>query len=162
MSRHEPMAVPAGVRLIDDLHLGQPHVIGTYLLLGDEPAIVDPGPTSTLASLEAGLAAHGVALADLRAILLTHIHLDHAGATGTIVRRHPRLRVYVHQRGAPHMIDPTKLAAGSMQVYGEADFKRLYGQIVPIPARSASPNRIGMKLSEIWRASRNMLSVCAA
>ena len=132
MSRHEPMAVPAGVRLIDDLHLGQPHVIGTYLLLGEEPAIVDPGPTSTLASLEAGLAAHGVALADLRAILLTHIHLDHAGATGTIVRRHPQLRVYVHQRGAPHMIAPEKLIRSATRLYGD-QMERLWGAFEPVP-----------------------------
>ena len=71
MSNHRLVDMPAGVRLIDDLHLGQPHVIGTYLLLGDEPAIVDPGPASGLASLEAGMATHGVRLADLRTILLT-------------------------------------------------------------------------------------------
>src|SRR5687767_2710315 len=100
MSNHDLMPLPAGVRLIDDMHDGRPHIIGTYVLMGDQPAIVDPGPSSTLANLEAGLAAHGLALADLRTILLTHIHLDHAGATGTLVRRFPHLRVYVHQRGA--------------------------------------------------------------
>ena len=132
MSTHKPVALPAGVRLIDDLHLGQPHVIGTYLLLGDEPAIVDPGPTSTLANLEAGLAAHGVALADLRAILLTHIHLDHAGATGTLVRLRPELRVYVHQRGARHLIAPDKLIRSAARLYGD-QMERLWGAFEPVP-----------------------------
>ena len=82
MSDRTLMPLPADARLIDLLHLGRPHVIGAYLLLGDQPALIDPGPASTLAAMEAGLAAHGLALADIQSILLTHIHLDHAGATG--------------------------------------------------------------------------------
>src|SRR5207244_4071015 len=76
MSDHTLLPLPANVRLIDLLHLGRPHVIGSYVLLGDQPALVDPGPASTLDTLEAGLAAHGLALADIQSILLTHIHLD--------------------------------------------------------------------------------------
>src|SRR5688572_29551538 len=93
---------PDGVITIDDMHLGRPHVIAAYLLPGDEPALVDPGPASTLPALEAGLAAQGVGLGDIRTILLTHIHLDHAGATGGILARSPGARVFVHQRGAQH------------------------------------------------------------
>jgi glyoxylase-like metal-dependent hydrolase (beta-lactamase superfamily II) len=132
MSYPEPVALPDGVRLVDDRHLGRPHVIGTYLLLGDEPALFDPGPASTLANLEDGLAAHGVGFDDLRAVLLTHIHLDHAGATGALVRRCPRLRVYVHQRGAPHIVDPAKLIRSAARIYGDA-LERLWGVIEPVP-----------------------------
>lgn len=136
MQRTDLVALPGDLRLVDDRHLGRPHVIGTYLLLGDEPAIVDPGPGSTLASLEAGLAAHGLGLGDLRAILLTHIHLDHAGATGSIVQRHPHLQVYVHQRGAPHLIDPEKLIRSATRIYGD-QMDTLWGPILPVPRENA-------------------------
>jgi glyoxylase-like metal-dependent hydrolase (beta-lactamase superfamily II) len=135
--KHRPVDLPADLRLIDDRHLGRPHVIGTYLLLGDEPGVVDPGPTSTLDTLSAGLAAHDLALGDLRAILLTHIHLDHAGATGELVRRYPHLRVYVHQRGAPHLAAPEKLINSATRLYGD-QMDRLWGAIVPVPEQNIS------------------------
>jgi glyoxylase-like metal-dependent hydrolase (beta-lactamase superfamily II) len=131
------MPLPADVRLIDALHLGHPHIIGVYLLLGEQPALVDPGPASTLANLEAAIAAHGLALADLQAILLTHIHLDHAGATGTLLKRYPHLRVYVHQRGAPHLAAPEKLVRSASRLYGDA-MDRLWGEIAPVPERAIS------------------------
>lgn len=127
-----PSVLPTNVRLIDDLHLNRPHVIGTYLLVGDEPAIVDPGPASTLSCLEAGLAEYGIAPGDLRTILLTHIHLDHAGATGSLVQRFPDLRVYVHERGAPHLVRPDKLIKSAQRIYGDA-MGRLWGDILPVP-----------------------------
>ncbi|HEX9369348.1 MAG TPA: MBL fold metallo-hydrolase [Roseiflexaceae bacterium] len=145
--------LPADVRLIDDLHLGRPHVIGTYLLSGDEPAIVDPGPPSTLANLEAGLAAHGLSPADLSAVLLTHIHLDHAGATGTLVRRYPHLRVYVHERGAPHLVDPTKLIRSATRLYG-AEMGRLWGEILPVPEQHITTLAGGETLRAGGRALR--------
>ena len=73
-------------------------------------ALIDPGPTSCLETLELGLQAQGLRLSDVTDLLLTHIHLDHAGATGTIVREHPHIRVVVHERGAPHMADPVEAA----------------------------------------------------
>jgi glyoxylase-like metal-dependent hydrolase (beta-lactamase superfamily II) len=129
---NDNFGLPATIRLIDDFHLGQPHVVGTYLLLGDEPAIVDPGPASALPNLEAGLAEHGVAITDLRAVLLTHIHLDHAGATGSLVRAVPHLRVYVHERGAPHLIAPDKLLGSAARIYGER-MHELWGPFLPVP-----------------------------
>lgn len=135
MSPQRSAELPADLRMIDDMHLGRPRVIATYLLLGHEPAVVDPGPASTLATLEAGLASHGVALADLRAIVLTHIHLDHAGATGELVRRYPHLRVYVHQRGARHIVAPEKLINSAARLYGD-QMDRLWGPIVPVPEAS--------------------------
>src|SRR5688500_7589918 len=120
MPGHTLMPLPADARLIDLLHLGRPHVIGTYLLLGDQPALIDPGPASTLAIMEAGLAAHGLVLAAIQSILLPHIPLDHAGATGTLLRRYPHLRVYVHARGAPHLVAPEKLIHSATRLYGDA------------------------------------------
>ena len=85
-------------------------IIASVILHGPGgAAIIDPGPSSTLPALRAGLERAGLALTDVRDILLTHIHLDHAGATGTLVREHPAVRVHVHEKGAPHMVDPSKL-----------------------------------------------------
>jgi glyoxylase-like metal-dependent hydrolase (beta-lactamase superfamily II) len=123
------------IHIIDDHHLGRPHIIGTYLLLGDEPALVDPGPSVTLPTLEAGLAEHGLRFDDIRAILLTHIHLDHAGATGVLVDRYPHLRVYVHQRGAPHLIAPERLLSSATRLYGDL-MDVLWGPILPIPEQA--------------------------
>jgi glyoxylase-like metal-dependent hydrolase (beta-lactamase superfamily II) len=92
--------------------------------------LVDPGPESSLATL---LDALGEDFRP-RALLLTHIHLDHAGATGALVRRWPHLDVYVHERGAPHLIDPSKLLASAGRLYGEDRMQALWGEIVPVPA----------------------------
>ncbi|MBS1968381.1 MAG: MBL fold metallo-hydrolase [Chloroflexi bacterium SZAS-1] len=124
--------IASNIALIDDMHLGRAHVIATYLLHGDAPAIVDPGPASTLSTLEAGLAAEGVRLNDLHAIILTHIHLDHAGATGAILARYPHIRVYVHHRGAPHLADPAKLLRSAERLYGDA-MDYLWGPVLPVP-----------------------------
>jgi glyoxylase-like metal-dependent hydrolase (beta-lactamase superfamily II) len=145
--------LPNSIRLIDDLHLGRPHVVGTYLLLGDEPAIVDPGPASVLPALEAGLATHGLALADLRSVLLTHIHLDHAGATGTLVRAHPHLRVYVHRRGATHMVAPEKLLRSATRLYGE-QMDTLWGEFLAVPEERITPLDGGETLRLGGRALR--------
>jgi glyoxylase-like metal-dependent hydrolase (beta-lactamase superfamily II) len=136
---------PNNIKLIDVQHLGRPHVVASYLLLGEEPALVDPGPTSALPGLEAGLASHGLEVGDLRVLLLTHIHLDHAGATGTLVQRNPRLRVYVHERGAPHMIDPEKLLRSATRLYGE-NMGRLWGEFLPTPAEHVVALRGGEQL----------------
>jgi len=114
----------AGMRLIDVMHLGRPHVIGAWAV-GD--VVIDPGPTSCLDTLLAGLG-------DVRprAVLLTHIHLDHAGATGSLVERWPDLEVYVHERGARHMISPDRLIESARQLYGE-NMDRLWGEMVPVP-----------------------------
>ncbi|MEI7770928.1 MAG: MBL fold metallo-hydrolase [Chloroflexales bacterium] len=126
---------PDGVITIDDMHLGRPHVIATYLLTGAAPALVDPGPDSTLPALEAGLAAQGLGLGDIHSILLTHIHLDHAGATGSILARNPRVKIYVHTVGAPHMVDPSRLLKSANQLYGEM-MQTLWGETVPVPTES--------------------------
>lgn len=118
------------MRLIDVEHLGRPHVIGCWQV-GE--ALVDPGPESSMGTL---LAALGDEVP--RALLLTHIHLDHAAASGALVRRWPDLEVYVHERGAPHLIDPSKLLASAERLYGD-DMERLWGEIVPVPEANVRP-----------------------
>lgn len=117
------------MRLIDVEHLGRPHVIGCWEVDG---ALVDPGPES---SIETVIEAIGDERP--RAIVLTHIHLDHAAATGALVRRWPDLEVYVHERGAPHLIDPSKLLASAERLYGEM-METLWGEIVPVPAANVT------------------------
>ena len=118
-----------------DLHFrGSPRVIATALINGPGGlTLIDPGPTSCLPALEAGLRDRGLTLRDVRTLLLTHIHLDHAGAAGTIVERVPGIRVYVHERGAPHMIDPAKLLASVTRLYGD-QMDTLWGAFLPVPA----------------------------
>ncbi|PNY83117.1 MBL fold metallo-hydrolase [Deinococcus koreensis] len=124
--------MPPGVSLID-LHFGgRPGVIASYVFdTGDGLAVVDTGPTSTLGALEAGLSGLGARLSDVRHLLLTHIHFDHAGAAGTLLERLPGARVYVHERGAPHMISPERLYASAAQIYG-GEMERLWGEMRPI------------------------------
>jgi glyoxylase-like metal-dependent hydrolase (beta-lactamase superfamily II) len=96
-------------------------------------ALIDPGPSSTLPVLRAGLQRAGIGIEDLRTILLTHIHLDHAGATGTLARENRSLRVVVHENGAPHMVNPDKLIASASRLW-PGDMDRLWGEFLPVPA----------------------------
>ncbi len=118
--------------LIDLLHLGRPRVIASYLLGGDEPAIVDCGPSTCVDALEAGLTRRGLAVGDLRHLVLTHIHLDHGGAAGVLVRMNPALIVHVSEIGAPHLLDPSRLERSARRLYGD-DFDRLWGELAPVP-----------------------------
>lgn len=121
---------------VDLKHMGNASAIGTGVLeLSDGVALVDPGPTCCLDALEHGLGEIGSALADVRAVLLTHIHLDHATASGSIVQRVPEAKVYVHPRGAIHMIDPERLLASAGRIYGKA-MDTLWGEFLPVPAAS--------------------------
>lgn len=125
---------------------GSPRVIATAILQGhDGITLVDPGPTSCLPALESGLGERGLTLRDVRALLLTHIHLDHAGAAGSIVERVPSVRVYVHERGAPHMIDPEKLLASATRLYG-AQMDALWGAFLPVPASQVNVLKGGERL----------------
>jgi glyoxylase-like metal-dependent hydrolase (beta-lactamase superfamily II) len=125
-----------GLSYIDLVFLGRPHAIASGIVQSDGGVvIVDPGPTTCLATLELALQQQGVRWSDVRSILLTHIHLDHAGATGTIVRAHPHISVFVHERGAPHMAEPQKLIDSAARLYG-ADMDRLWGEIAPVPQGS--------------------------
>jgi len=118
------------MRLIDLEHLGRPRVIASWEVDG---ILIDPGPESCLPTLLEALGDE-----QPRALLLTHIHLDHAAATGALVQRWPDLQVYVHERGAPHLVDPSKLLASAERLYGEG-LERLWGRILPVPEQSVHP-----------------------
>jgi len=125
--------VSAPVAPIDLHHQGVERVIGAYLVeTGVGPAVFDCGPSSGLPALEAGLQERGVGLRDVRHLLLSHIHLDHAGAAGTIVREHPHIKVHVSAIGAPHLVDPSRLEASARRLYGNA-FDELWGELAPVP-----------------------------
>jgi len=133
----EPIAV------IDLNWVGHPRSIATALLRTENSAVlVDPGPASCISTLREQLSARGLKVSDLHAILLTHIHLDHAGATGTLVRENPGLQVYVHENGAPHMNDPTKLLNSAARLYGDT-MQHLFGEFLPVPRQNLQALRGG-------------------
>jgi glyoxylase-like metal-dependent hydrolase (beta-lactamase superfamily II) len=124
----------AGLDYVDLEFLGVPEIIATVVLHGASGVtLIDPGPATTLDHLRLSLRRRSITIADVRQILLTHIHLDHAGATGALVRENPAIDVFVHERGAPHMIDPSKLLASATRLYG-VDMDRLWGDFLPVPA----------------------------
>jgi glyoxylase-like metal-dependent hydrolase (beta-lactamase superfamily II) len=121
------------VSILDTKWVGRPRSIAAAFLESDgHRAIIDPGPESTIATLREGLHARGLSVAQLDAILLTHIHLDHAGASGSLVRENPRIAVYVHELGAPHMIDPSRLLASAQRLWPDT-LHHLFGETLPVP-----------------------------
>jgi len=118
---------------LDLLHLGRERVIGAYLLdTPDGPALFDCGPTTCVPALKAGLQGRGLELQDVPHLLLSHIHLDHAGAAGVIVREHPKLQVHVSPIGAPHLVDPSRLEQSARRLYGN-EFDTLWGELASVP-----------------------------
>ena len=116
-----------GMDYVDLNFLGRSGIIATAVLKGPGgAALVDPGPSTTLDGLLKALGSQGIAVRDVRQVLLTHIHLDHAGATGSLLQANPEIEVFVHERGARHLIDPSKLLASASRLYGE-DMDRLVG-----------------------------------
>jgi glyoxylase-like metal-dependent hydrolase (beta-lactamase superfamily II) len=120
--------------VIDTIYQGEPGIIASYLLAGaDGLALVDVGSGASLGALLANIAATGHDPRDITSILLTHVHLDHAGATGALLRFAPNAHVYVHSIGAPHLINPEKLVASATRIYGD-QMEVLWGEIAPVPA----------------------------
>jgi glyoxylase-like metal-dependent hydrolase (beta-lactamase superfamily II) len=133
----------AGLSFIDLLFLGRAHAIATGVVQSaGSIALIDPGPTTCLPVLERELERGGIRLSDVTDIVLTHIHLDHAGVTGTLVARHPALRVHVHERGAPHLVDPAKLLDSATRLYGD-QMERLWGEVRPVASANVHPLRGG-------------------
>ena len=120
--------------LIDGMHLGRDRVIGAWE--ATPGVLVDPGPATCAESLLAQVEA------EPHALLLTHIHLDHAGASGVLAGRFPNLRVYAHEDAVPHLIDPERLLASAGRLYGD-DLERLWGEVVPVPAERVVTLRDG-------------------
>ncbi len=119
--------------VIDTVFQGEPGVIASYLLTGAHGlALIDVGSGSTVEQVLSGIRAAGFDPADVAHLVLTHVHLDHAGAAGALVRHMPNAQVYVHHIGAPHLVDPTKLLGSAARIYGEA-MERLWGTMEPVP-----------------------------
>jgi glyoxylase-like metal-dependent hydrolase (beta-lactamase superfamily II) len=123
---------PHGITAVDAEYLYPGHAAAHLIADGGRAAFVDVGTNSSVAYLLAALDELGIARAAVDYLLLTHVHLDHAGGAGTLMRELPNARALLHPRGVPHMIDPTKLIAGSQAVYGEEHFRRMYGELLPI------------------------------
>jgi glyoxylase-like metal-dependent hydrolase (beta-lactamase superfamily II) len=124
----------AGLDYVDLEFLGHPEIIATAVVHDASGiTLIDPGPSTSLGTLKRALAGRGMGIADVRHLLLTHIHLDHAGATGTLVRENPRMEVWVHERGAAHLVDPAKLLASAARLYQD-DMERLWGEFLAVPA----------------------------
>ncbi|MGN6431554.1 MAG: MBL fold metallo-hydrolase [Gaiellaceae bacterium] len=118
---------------LDLLHLGRERVIGVYLLETDGGlALLDCGPSTCVPALKERLRERGLELGDVRHLLLSHIHLDHAGAAGVLVREHPGLQVHVSPLGAPHLVDPSRLERSARRLYGD-EFDTLWGELAPVP-----------------------------
>jgi glyoxylase-like metal-dependent hydrolase (beta-lactamase superfamily II) len=118
---------------LDVLHLGRERVIGVYLLETDDGlALFDCGPSTCVPALKDRLREHGLELGDVHHLLLSHIHLDHAGAAGVLVREHPALQVHVSPIGAPHLVDPSRLERSARRLYGD-EFDTLWGELAPVP-----------------------------
>jgi glyoxylase-like metal-dependent hydrolase (beta-lactamase superfamily II) len=121
------------VETIDLNFMGTESVIASFLLLGEgSAAIVETGPTSCLDHLRGGLGANGVSPGDVREVFLTHIHLDHAGASGHLAELLPNATFYVHELGYPHLADPSKLVKSATRIYGER-MDELWGEARPVP-----------------------------
>lgn len=121
-----------GVTAVDTEYVRPQMDAAHVIVAGTQAAIVDTGPNSAVPLVLAALAQLQVSAADVRYLFLTHVHLDHAGGAGTLMRALPNATCVVHPRGAPHMIDPSKLITGTRAVYGPELYARLYGEILPI------------------------------
>lgn len=121
------------VYLLDTYALGVPGTVSAYLIKGPKPTLVDCGYATSHESVLAGLAEAGVMPSDVRYLVPTHVHLDHAGAAGKLIKRMPNAEVIAHERGVPHLVDPTRLVESSTMVFGK-DVMELYGLPDPIPA----------------------------
>jgi glyoxylase-like metal-dependent hydrolase (beta-lactamase superfamily II) len=133
MSALPPRELAPGLFLLDLDFQGYAGAVAAYVLAeGEDLTLVETGPGSTAPALRAGLGAIGYRMEQVTRIVVTHIHLDHAGAAGTLMREAPQARFHVHPLGAPHMIDPSKLIASATRIYGD-DMERLWGAFEPVP-----------------------------
>lgn len=138
---------PDGIMAVDTEYIHPGHAAAHIVQQGGRAAFVDVGTNDSVPHLLAALDVLGIARDAVDYVLLTHVHLDHAGGAGRLMRQLPNATAVLHPRGAPHMIDPAKLIAGSRLVYGKERFQRLYGDIEPIAAERVRVTRDGDTLS---------------
>lgn len=132
METKKPIRIDERIYLIDGFDLGKPARTGTYVVDEQDLTLVETGPSPSVKYVKEGLVSLGFSLTDVKYIIVTHIHLDHAGGAGLLIKDCPNAKVVVHPKGARHLIDPKKLAAGARAVYGES-FAELFDPIVPVP-----------------------------
>jgi len=125
--------VQPGITAIDTFFGGRERYTAAYLLDAERPTLVETGPTTSVTPVVAGLQRLGIGTRDLATIVVTHIHLDHAGGVGRLRERFPSATVFVHERGAPHLADPTKLVASATRLYGESQMRSLFGDVDAVP-----------------------------
>lgn len=146
--------IAEGTTLIDLMYLGEPgHIAIPVIDTRGGLVLVDCGPTTTLEALHAGLAQLGATFRDVSTLLVTHIHLDHSGAAGVLAEENPALEICVHERGAPHLIDPTRLLRSATMLYGD-EMERLWGEVRPVPEDSIRILSGGEKLPSGDRSFR--------
>jgi glyoxylase-like metal-dependent hydrolase (beta-lactamase superfamily II) len=138
---------PDGITAVDTEYVHPGHAAAHIIREGDRAAFVDVGTNDSVPYLLAALERLAIPREAIEYVLLTHVHLDHAGGAGLLMRALPRATAVLHPRGAPHLVDPAKLIAGARAVYGEERFRRLYGDIVPIPAGRVHVTADGERLS---------------
>jgi glyoxylase-like metal-dependent hydrolase (beta-lactamase superfamily II) len=133
--RHPVLTVVAdGVTMVDTVMTGEPDFNAVYVLEGDEPALVETGPGADLPLVLEALEVLGVGSDDLAHVVVTHIHLDHAGGAGAIAERFPGATIWAHDRGAPHLADPARLVASTARTYGDERMRAFFGETIPVPA----------------------------
>lgn len=132
MQAKQPIHIDNRINLIDGFDLGKPERTGTYVIDEQDLTIVETGPSPSVKYVKEGLKSLGFSLEDVKYIIVTHVHLDHAGGAGLLMKDCPNARVVVHPKGARHLVDPKRLAAGARAVYGES-FAELFDPIVPVP-----------------------------
>lgn len=142
---------PDGIAAVDTEYVRPGHAASHLLHQNGRAAFVDTGTTHSVPYLLAALDELGLSPADVDYVLLTHVHLDHAGGAGALMQVLPNARAVLHPRGAPHMIDPSKLIKASIAVYGEETYRRLYGELVPIPAERVMTTQDGQRLNWVGR-----------
>jgi glyoxylase-like metal-dependent hydrolase (beta-lactamase superfamily II) len=126
--------VADGIDAIDTRMLGRYLLTSAYLIRAAEPALIETGPATSAPAVVAGLRELGIDPGALAHLIVTHIHLDHAGGVGTLASAFPHATIWVHGRGAPHLVDPTKLVAGTIRAYGGEHIMQRYGEVIPAPA----------------------------
>ena len=133
--------VADGITAIDTFMGGRARYTAAYLLDAGEPTLVETGPGTSVEPVAAALGHLGIGPDGLAHVVLTHIHLDHAGGVGELSRRFPNATVWVHERGAPHLVDPTRLVASTARAWGEAEMRELFGPTAPIEGARVRPLR---------------------
>jgi glyoxylase-like metal-dependent hydrolase (beta-lactamase superfamily II) len=128
-----------GITAVDTMMAGREVVTSAYLIQAEQPALVETGPTTSVNAVLEGLGALGLGANDLAHIVVTHIHLDHAGGVGRLADHFPGARVWVHDRGAPHLADPARLVRSAARVYGEDRMRDLFGPVDPVPGDRLAP-----------------------